>query len=161
MKVTSVSLTPTSVTVEWDLVQGDVTTVSLGHKTPTARARRDVSDYKILRDDIDPTERVVTVSGDFDLSVDNVFVVFVYEGNLKQPTGESDENQGTAKAEGRQYLYAFICISLIYILLVQNQLSSLSDSNHMCKLLTIYSTSCNSQCTEAWDSNCNNRLKVS
>ena len=103
MKVTSVSLTPTSVTVEWDLVQGDVTTVSLGHKTPTARARRDASDYKILRDDIDPTERVVTVSGDFDLSVDNVFVVFVYEGNLKQPTGESHENQGIEKAEGRQY----------------------------------------------------------
>ena len=108
MKVTSVSLTPTSVTVEWDLVQGDVTTVSLGHKTPTARARRDVSDYKILRDDIDTTERVVTVSGDFDLSVDNVFVVFVYEGNLKQPTGESDENQGTAKAERRQYSICLI-----------------------------------------------------
>ena len=103
VKVTSVSLTPTSVTVEWDLVQGDVITVSLGHKTSTARARRDVSDYKILRDDIDPTERVVTVSGDFDLSVDNVFVVFVYEGNLTQPTGESGESQGTAKAEGRQY----------------------------------------------------------
>ena len=135
MKVTSVSLTPTSVTVEWDLVQGDVTTVSLGHKTPTARARRDVSDYKILRDDIDPTERVVTVSGDFDLSVDNVFVVFVYEGNLNQPTGQSDENQGTAKAPGRQYLYVFICLNvficLIYILLVQNQLSSFTNSNHM------------------------------
>ena len=102
VKVTSVSLTHTSVTVEWDLVQGDVTTVSLGHKTPTARARRDVSDYKILRDDIDPTERVVTVSGDFDLSVDNVFVVFVYEGNLKQPTGESEEQEGTRNADGRQ-----------------------------------------------------------
>ena len=108
MKVTSVSLTPTSVTVEWDLVQGDVTTVFLGHKTPTVRARRDVSDYKILRDDIDPTERGVTVSGDFDLSMDNVFVVFVYEGNLKQPTGESDENQGTAKAERRQYSICLI-----------------------------------------------------
>ena len=104
MKVTSVSLTPTSVTVEWDLVQGDVTTVSLGHKTPTARARRDVSDYRILRGDIDPTERVVTVSGDFDLSEDNVFVVFVYEGNLTQPTGQSDENQGTARA-GRYSTY--------------------------------------------------------
>ena len=104
MKVTSVSLTPTSVTVEWDLVQGDVTTVSLGHKTPTARARRDVSDYKILRDDIDPTERVVTVSTDFDLSVDNVFVVFVYEGNLNQPTGESQEQQGTVTSSG-MYLY--------------------------------------------------------
>ena len=132
VKVTSVSLTPTSVTVEWDLVQGDVTTVSLGHKTPPGRSRRAVSDYKILRDDIDPTERVVTVSGDFDLSVDNVFVVFVYEGNLKQPTGESDENQGTAKAEGRQYLNAFICLIVFYILLpVHNQLSSLSNSNHI------------------------------
>ena len=104
MKVTSVSLTPTSATVEWDLVQGDVTTVSLGHKTPTARARRDVSDYKILMDDIDPTERLVTVSGDFDLSVDNVFVVFVYEGNLKLPTGQSQEQQGRVTSSGK-YLY--------------------------------------------------------
>ena len=100
MKVTSVTLKCSSVTVEWDLVQGDVTKFSLGHKAPTARARRDVSDYKILTDDIDPTEREVTVRGHFDESVDNVLVVFGNEGNLKQPTGESDENQGTTKAAG-------------------------------------------------------------
>ena len=98
------------------MVQGDVTTVSLGHKTPTARARRDFSDYKILRDDIDPTERVVSVSGDFDLSVDNVFVVFVYEGKLKQPTGESDENQGTAKA-GR-HSFCIACNDGLFLLII-------------------------------------------
>ena len=90
-------MTSSSVVVSWELVEGDVTSVSLGWKegTVSARRRRSVIDgYLILQSDIPPNQTTIYVQHPFNTSVNNQFTLFAYEGVGMQPTGESPQNQG-------------------------------------------------------------------
>ena len=87
-------LVPTLLTITWRLTAGKVKKVGLGHKLSTSRRRRALTDgYAILRDDIGPEETDITIQGDFDTSVTNIFVLFAYEGDFQDPTISSSEDQ--------------------------------------------------------------------
>ena len=90
-------MTSSSVVVTWELVEGDVISVSLGwmEGTGSSRRRRSViGGYLILQSDIPPNLTTIYVQHPFNTSVNNQFTLFAYEGAGMQPTGESPLNQG-------------------------------------------------------------------
>ena len=86
------------------LVQGDVSRVALGHRTGEnnrRKKRETVDGFVIILDNIQPDNTDIIAHGTFDLSVDNEFMVFAYESNQIEPTGDSDSGQVVFEAVGK------------------------------------------------------------
>ena len=99
------SLTKRAVVIQWVLVQGDVSRVALGHRTGgdnSRKKRKTVNGLVIILDNIQPDNTNIIAHGTFDLSVDNEFMVFAYESNLTEPTGETDSGVIVFEAEGKK-----------------------------------------------------------
>ena len=97
VSITNIDLTSSYVEVTWELVEGEVTSVSLGwmEGTDSTRRRRSTIDgYLILQSDVPPNQTTIYVQHPFNTSVNNQFTLFAYEGEGMQPTGESPQNQG-------------------------------------------------------------------
>ena len=90
------------------LIQGDVSRVALGHRTggDNRRKKRETIDgFVIILDNIQPDNTDIIVHGTFDLSVDNEFMLFTYELNQTEPTGDSDIGRILFEAEGKINFY--------------------------------------------------------
>ena len=97
VSITAIGLTTTSVYVTWELVQGTISSLSLGWTDTTSvhRNRRSTDgDYTIIQSDIPPNQSAIFVMYNFSLSVTNEFVLFAYEEGISDPTGQSPHNQG-------------------------------------------------------------------
>ena len=99
VSITSIELTDESVNVTWELVQGDITSLSLGwqedEQTQQNRKKRSAIDgYQIIASNIPPNQYVIYVNYSFDTGAENEFTLFVYEEGNVSPTGQSPRDQG-------------------------------------------------------------------
>ena len=102
------AITKRTVSIQWVLVQGDVSRVALGHRTGAnnRREKRETVDgFVIILDNIHPDNTDIIAQGTFDLSVDNEFMLFTYELNQTEPTGDSDSGRILFEAEGKINFY--------------------------------------------------------
>ena len=102
------ALTKHTVSIQWVLVQGDVSRVALGHRTGgnnRRKKRETVEGFVIILDNIKPDIYYphIIAHGSFDLSVDNEFMMFAYESNLTKPTSVNDSGRIVFEAEGNIY----------------------------------------------------------
>ena len=102
------ALTKRAVVIQWVLVQGDVSRVALGHRTGgnnKRKERENIDGFVIILDNIHPDKTDIIAHGTFDLSVDNEFMMFTYELNQTEPTGDSDSGRIVFEAEGKINFY--------------------------------------------------------
>ena len=98
------ALTKRAVVIQWFLVQGEVSRVALGHRSGgnnRGEKRETIDGFVIILDNIQPDNTDIIAHGTFDLSVDNEFVLFAYESNQTEPTGDSDSGRILFEAEGK------------------------------------------------------------
>ena len=94
-----------AVIIQFALVQGEVSRIALGHRTGGNNRRKKrgtVNGFVIILDNIQPDNTDIIANGTFDLSVDNEFMVFAYESNLTEPTGDSASGGIVFEAEGKK-----------------------------------------------------------
>ena len=88
--ITGIDLAETHVYLDWELIAGNV-----HHRVLQTKRKRSIESYDIIKDNIGSDESTIKVVKEFDLRLQNEFVLFAFEVSEQEtPSGSSPEKEG-------------------------------------------------------------------